>query len=94
MHIADRVRSLPAYPFAVIDEKVSELRRKGVKPADFGVGDPTVPTPALVRERLKTAVDERADSGYPSYVGSAEFRGAAGAWIERTFGVRHRRPGY
>jgi LL-diaminopimelate aminotransferase len=87
MHIADRVRSLPAYPFAVIDEKVNELRRRGVRPADFGVGDPTVPTPALVRERLKTAVDERADSGYPSYVGSGEFRGAAGAWIERTFGV-------
>jgi LL-diaminopimelate aminotransferase len=87
MHIADRVRSLPAYPFAVIDEKVAELRRKGVTPADFGVGDPTVPTPALVRERLKTAVDERADSGYPSYIGSGEFRGAAGAWIERTFGV-------
>lgn len=88
MHIAERVKTLPAYPFAVVDEKVAELRKKGVKPADFGVGDPTVPTPALVRDRLKTAVDERADSGYPSYIGSPEFRGAGGAWIERSFGVR------
>jgi LL-diaminopimelate aminotransferase len=87
MHIAERVRSLPAYPFAVIDEKVAELRRRGVHPADFGVGDPTLPTPTLVRERLKTAVDERADSGYPSYIGSAEFRAAAAAWIRRSFGV-------
>jgi len=87
MHIAERIRSLPAYPFAVIDEKVAELRKRGVDPADFGVGDPTVPTPELVRARLKTAVDERADSGYPSYVGSPEFRAAAAAWIERTYGV-------
>jgi LL-diaminopimelate aminotransferase len=88
MHIADRIRSLPAYPFAVINDKVAELRDAGVEPVDFGVGDPTLPTPALVRERLKAAVDERASSGYPSYVGAPEFRNAAAGWIYRTFGVQ------
>ncbi|MHC4731896.1 MAG: aminotransferase class I/II-fold pyridoxal phosphate-dependent enzyme, partial [Planctomycetota bacterium] len=86
-HVASRIRSLPAYPFAVLTEKVAELRRAGIEPVDFGVGDPTLPTPRVVRERLKAAVDERAASGYPSYVGSPEFRAAAAAWIERTFGV-------
>jgi LL-diaminopimelate aminotransferase len=86
--MAERVRTLPAYPFALIDEEVEKLRRAGVQPVDFGVGDPTIATPELVRERLKTAVDERACSGYPSYVGSLEFREAAAAWMERRFGVR------
>jgi LL-diaminopimelate aminotransferase len=84
---AERVRTLPAYPFALIDEEVEKLRRAGVQPVDFGVGDPTIATPSLVRERLKAAVDERASSGYPSYVGSREFRAAAAAWMKRRFGV-------
>jgi LL-diaminopimelate aminotransferase len=86
-HVASRIRNLPAYPFAVIDAKVAELRARGLDPVDFGVGDPTIPTPEVIRERAKTAVDERASSGYPSYVGNPEFRGAATAWMRRTFGV-------
>jgi LL-diaminopimelate aminotransferase len=86
-HVAERLRSLAAYPFAVINDKVAELRAAGVDPIDFGVGDPTLPTPELVRERAKTAIDEHATSGYPSYIGGLEFRTAAAAWIERTFGV-------
>lgn len=85
--LAERVRSLPAYPFAVVDEKVRELRARGIAPIDFGVGDPTLPTPALVRERLKSACDERAASGYPSYIGAPEFRGEVAAWLKRRFGV-------
>jgi len=85
--IADRIRNLPAYPFAVIAEQVDALLAQGLSPIDFGVGDPTLPTPALVRERLKTAVDERATSGYPSYIGAPEFRAAAAQWMKRRFGV-------
>jgi LL-diaminopimelate aminotransferase len=85
--IAERIRNLPAYPFAVITDKVTELREKGLSPVDFGVGDPTIPTPELVRERLKIAVDERAGSGYPSYIGDAGFRAAAADWTKRRFGV-------
>ena len=85
--IAARIRELPDYPFAVIGAMVEKLRDQGLAPIDFGVGDPTIPTPALIRERLKTAVDERAASGYPSYIGSTEFRGAAADWMQRRFGV-------
>ena len=86
-HVASRVRELPDYPFAVLGAKVAELHKKGLQPVDFGVGDPTIPTPALVRERLKSAVDERASSGYPSYIGTRKFRAAAGAWMKRRFSV-------
>ena len=85
--IAERIRNLPAYPFAVINEQVDKLRAEGLAPIDFGVGDPTIPTPELVRERLKTAVDERAAAGYPSYIGTPQFREAAAGWMQRRFGV-------
>ena len=86
-HVAARIKNLKAYPFALIDEKVDALKAAGIDPIDFGVGDPTLPTPEAIRARLKTAAEERAASGYPSYVGSLEFRQAAAAWIDRTFGV-------
>jgi len=86
--LASRIRSLPSYPFAVIGAQVQKLKDQGLSPVDFGVGDPTLPTPELVRERLKSAVDERATAGYPSYIGDAGFREAAAGWMERRFGVR------
>ena len=64
-----RVAELKGYVFAEIDAIVCDLRRRGVDPIDFGVGDPTVPTPELVRNAAKVAVDARARSGYPSYIG-------------------------
>jgi LL-diaminopimelate aminotransferase len=50
------------------------------------VGDPTIPTPAFIREACKEALDRRAEAGYPSYVGQPEFRRAAADWIARRFG--------
>lgn len=82
-----RVASLGAYAFAEVDASVQRLRAQGVDVIDFGVGDPTDPTPALVREAGKAAVDARARSGYPSYVGDPGFRKAAADWMRRRFGV-------
>jgi len=83
---ATRIRRLADYPFAVLSGRVAALRRQGIEPVDFGVGDPTLPTPALVRERAQRAIDERADTGYPSYIGAPEFRRAAANWMRRVLG--------
>ncbi len=80
-----RVQNLGAYAFAELDEIVARLRASGVDPIDFGVGDPTVPTPAIVRRACARAVEEHRASGYPSYTGSRSFRTAAARWMERRF---------
>ena len=82
-----RIASTGAYAFAEVDAAAERLRAAGVDVIDFGVGDPTDPTPALVREAVKGAVDARARSGYPSYVGDPGFRAAAARWMEGRFGV-------
>lgn len=82
-----RLSELSEYAFAEVRRKVEELQAKGVHVIDFGVGDPSEPTPKIVREAIKRAVDKHAAGGYPSYVGSSEYREAIAAWTKRRFGV-------
>lgn len=82
-----RLSSLTSYAFAAVDEKVAELRKKGISPIDFGVGDPTIATPEFIRRAVQKGVDARAESGYPSYVGAPEYREAVAGWMKRRFGV-------
>lgn len=82
-----RLEGFTAYPFAEIDEKVAELKTRGIDAIDFGIGDPTEPTPEIVREAIKKGVDRRATSGYPSYIGSGEFREAIARWVKERFGA-------
>ena len=84
---SQRISALGTYAFAEVDRIVSELKGQGAHVIDFGVGDPRTPTPHLIRERAKIAVDAHATSGYPSYIGSAAFRRAAAEWVGRRFGV-------
>ncbi len=85
--LSQRLRSLGNYAFAEVDKKVQQLRQAKVDVIDFGVGDPTTPTPRLIREAAQRAVDRYADAGYPSYIGSARFRSAVGDYVQRRFGV-------
>jgi len=85
---AKRLTAIGAYAFEEVDKKVEELRSRGIQSIDFGVGDPTSPTPAFVRRAAAEALEARRSSGYPSYVGSLEFRQAVAAWAERRYGVR------
>lgn len=88
INISERLQSLTGYAFAEIDRKVTELRAEGVKVIDFGVGDPTEPTPKIVRDAIKRAVDDHASGGYPSYIGSKSYRDAITAWMGRRFDLK------
>lgn len=87
IRLSDRLNELTGYPFAEIDKMVGELKAKGIEVIDFGVGDPTEPTPQIVRDAIKRGVDARANSGYPCYVGSDDFRQAIASWMRRRFNV-------
>ena len=82
-----RLASLGSYAFAEVDREVAKLRQRGIEPIDFGVGDPTVATPEVVRSATAAAIETRRSAGYPSYIGDAAFRSAVSTWSERRFGV-------
>jgi LL-diaminopimelate aminotransferase len=87
IRVADRVGRIGTYAFAEVDRIVEELQKEGVEPIDFGVGDPVLPTPELVRRACAEGIEKRKSSGYPSYAGSGEFREAVAHWTGRRFGV-------
>jgi LL-diaminopimelate aminotransferase len=85
---ASRIEELPPYLFAEIDRKKSEVRKRGVDLIDLGVGDPDLPTPKPIIEKLKKASEDPKNHRYPSYEGMIEFRTAVAQWYERRFDVR------
>ncbi len=88
MKMAKRIDQIPPYLFAEIDKKKREMRQKGMDLIDLGIGDPDLPTPKPIIERLKKAAENPAHHRYPSYEGMIEFRTAVAQWYERRFGSR------
>ena len=77
------------YPFDVVDENKKKAVEKFGKDflVDFGIGDPTDPTPELVRNECKNAVDSRKSSGYPASIGHEKFRETVVAYLKQRFGI-------
>jgi LL-diaminopimelate aminotransferase len=84
---AKRIDQIPPYLFAEIDKKKEEMRQKGMDLIDLGIGDPDLPTPKPIIERLKKAAEDPRNHRYPSYEGMIEFRTAVAKWYERRFGI-------
>lgn len=79
---AQRIKSLPPYLFAQIDQKKREKLAQGVDLIDLGVGDPDIPTPEPVVEAMKRAVEKPEHHRYPSYEGMLSFRQAVASWYK------------
>ena len=86
--LAERLRKMPPYLFAELDEMKAEKLREGVDVIDFGVGDPDLPTPQPIVEAMKKAVEKVENQKYPSYAGMLSFREAAANFYERRKGVK------
>jgi LL-diaminopimelate aminotransferase len=84
---AERVRQIPPYLFAEIDRKKRELRARGMDLIDLGIGDPDIPTPSRIIDRLTKAAHDATNHRYPSYEGMLDFRQAVVDWYQRRFGV-------
>ena len=84
---AKRVKQIPPYLFAEIDRKKQELRKKGMDLIDLGIGDPDIPTPQRIIDRLMDAAQDAENHRYPSYEGMLDFRTAVAQWYERRFQV-------
>ncbi len=85
--VSDRVNAIGSYAFADVDNIVAELKKEGIEPIDFGVGDPTLPTPKIIRDACKTGIEKRKSSGYPSYIGEPQFREKVAWWSKKRFGI-------
>ena len=85
---AKRINELPPYLFAEIDRRKRAALARGVDLIDLGIGDPDIPTPSAVVEKLIECSTKPANHRYPSSSGMAEFRQAVADWYGRRFNVR------
>jgi LL-diaminopimelate aminotransferase len=84
---AERIRNLPPYLFAAIDEMKQKAIARGVDIINLGIGDPDLATPSAIIEKLKEAAANPNNHQYPSYDGMLSFRTAVADWYQRRFGV-------
>src|SRR5207249_11542975 len=83
-----RVGDLPPYVFATVDELKRRLRREGRDVIDLGFGNPDIPSPALVVEKLAEAAAKPANHRYSASRGIPRLRDAVAELYERRFSVR------
>ena len=83
----DRLKRLPPYLFAQIDQMKREAQETGMDIISLGVGDPDLPTPDHIIEELSVSSRRPANHQYPSYAGMESFRKACADWYEGRFGV-------
>ena len=88
MKFSDRLDKLAPYPFVEISRIIAEKRAAGADVVTFGIGDPDIPTPQPVIDRLLTASEVPANHRYPETDGLPEMRRAIAYWYENRFGVK------
>ena len=84
---ADRIQTLPPYLFAAIDDMKKKAIARGMDIINLGIGDPDLPTPAPIVDRMREEVGNAKHHQYPSYEGMLTFREAVAKWYQRRFGV-------
>ena len=87
MKFAKRVQDLPPYLFVGISKAIAKKKEQGIDVISFGIGDPDIPTPKKVLDRLKVASDIPAHHRYPESEGLPEFRKAVADFYKNRFGV-------
>jgi len=85
---AKRLNQLPPYLFAQLDKVKRRLREEGKDIIDLGIGDPDLPTPPPIIEKLSQAAKNPQNHRYPSYEGLLSFRQAVSHWYRKRFGVK------
>jgi succinyldiaminopimelate transaminase len=74
----------PVYPYDKLAALAARADQHEGGAVDLSIGTPCDPPPPLVLEALASSGTER---GYPSSMGSAEYREAALSWMSRRFGL-------
>jgi LL-diaminopimelate aminotransferase len=87
MKIARRIAELKPYLFVEINKKIAEKKAKGEEVISFAIGDPDIPTPEHIVDKLCEQAREPANHRYPESEGLPELRQAIAGWYERRFGV-------
>ena len=83
-----RIRRLPPYVFDHINPIKARLRAEGVDIIDLGMGNPDLPTPQPIVDKLKETVKDPRTHRYSTSRGIPGLRKAQASYYGRRFGVK------
>jgi len=82
-----RLQSLPRYLFAELERKRHEAESAGREVFDLSIGDPDLPTPGFILDRIDQHAREPRNHRYPTSAGMREARAGIAAWFPERFQV-------
>ncbi|MBT3401319.1 MAG: aminotransferase class I/II-fold pyridoxal phosphate-dependent enzyme, partial [Rhodospirillaceae bacterium] len=82
-----RIKRLPPYVFAEVNAMKAAARAAGADIIDFGMGNPDLPTPPHIVEKLVEAVQDPRTHRYSNSRGIPGLRKALAGYYDRRFGV-------
>lgn len=82
-----RIKRLPPYVFAEVNKLKAQLRADGQDIIDFGFGNPDLPTPQHVIDKLIETVQKPRVTGYSASRGIKGLRQACSRYYDRRFDV-------
>ena len=82
-----RMRRLPPYVFAQVNELKMKLRREGKDIVDLGMGNPDLPTPEHIVDKLVEASQKAHNHRYSASRGITKLREAIASWYGRRYDV-------
>jgi alanine-synthesizing transaminase len=83
-----RIRRLPPYVFEQVNRAKAAARNAGADIIDLGMGNPDLPAPPHVLEKLKETLGKPRTDRYSASRGIVGLRRAQAAYYERRFGVK------
>src|SRR6266550_5296276 len=84
---SERLRSLPKYLFAELERKRHEAESAGREVFDLSIGDPDLPTPDFILDKIAEHGRDPRNHRYPTSAGHREARAKIAAWFTERFGV-------
>ncbi len=82
-----RIKRLPPYVFAIVNELKAEARARGEDIIDFGMGNPDQPTPQHIVDKLCEAAQRKDTHRYSMSRGIPRLRAAICNWYKRRYDV-------
>jgi alanine-synthesizing transaminase len=82
-----RIRRLPPYVFAIVNELKAEARARGEDIIDFGMGNPDQPTPQHIVDKLTEAANRKDTHRYSMSRGIPRLRRAICRWYKSRYDV-------
>jgi alanine-synthesizing transaminase len=83
-----RIRRLPPYVFEEVNRAKAGARNAGADIIDLGMGNPDLPAPAHVVEKIKETIGKTRTDRYSASKGIPGLRRAQAAYYARRFGVK------